>query len=112
MDHSLAGVNDLRAAAAEHVCGDAVPRLLAGAPPDAYRQFSPAEMLPLKTPARLVHGAVDHIVPLEMSRKYEAAAKKAGDNATLIVIPDAGHFELITPQGAAWEAVKRAVLSW
>jgi fermentation-respiration switch protein FrsA (DUF1100 family) len=83
LDHSLAGVNDLRAAAAEHVCGDAVS-----------------------------HGAVDHIVPLEMSRKYEAAAKKAGDNATLLVIPDAGHFELITPQGAAWEAVKRAVLSW
>jgi acetyl esterase/lipase len=108
---SLAGVNDLRAAAADHVCGDAVPRLL-GAAPDAYRQFSPAEMLPLKTPQRLVHGALDHIVPVEMSRKYEAAAKKAGDNVSLTVIPDAGHFELITPQGPAWEAVKHAVLSW
>lgn len=109
---SLAGVTDLRAAASQNVCGDAVPRLLAGAPAaDAYRRYSPAEMLPLKIPQRLIQGAQDRIVPLDMVRQYEAAAKKAGDDVSLTVLDDAGHFELISPQTTAWPVVEKAVLA-
>lgn len=106
---SLAGVTDLRAAADGHVCGDAVPQLMKSTP---FHDYSPIEMLPLKTPQRLIHGAVDKLVPPAMSQNYEAAAKKAGDKVTITMIPGAGHFELIIPQGPAWEAVKQAVLTW
>jgi acetyl esterase/lipase len=105
---SLAGVADLRAAAAQNVCGDAATQLL-GDKLD-YRRYSPAEMLPLRLPQRLIHGANDSLVPVEMSRAYEAAAKRAGDDVTLAVIPNAGHFELVTPQSAAWQTVEGAVL--
>ena len=107
---SLAGVFDLRAAADQKVCGNAVPELL-GSSPD-YRQYSPKDMLPIKVPMHLIHGAHDRIVPLEMSRRYEAAARKAGDDVTLTVIDDAGHFELISPQSTAWPVVRNAVMSF
>jgi acetyl esterase/lipase len=108
---SLAGVTDLRAAAEQSVCGDAVPRLL-GVTPE-YRKYSPIELLPLasKTPTRLIHGAQDRIVPLEMVRQYEAASKKAGGNVSLTVLQNAGHFELIAPGSSAWPIVEKAVLA-
>jgi hypothetical protein len=46
-----------------------------------------------------------------MSRRYEAGARKAGDDVTLTVIDDAGHFELISPQSTAWPVVRDAVMS-
>ena len=68
---SLAGVTDLRAAAAANVCGDAVSRLLGG-PPGQHdarvRQASPIELLPLGVPQRLVCGALDRLVPNDLSR--------------------------------------------
>ena len=76
---SLAGVTDLRAAAAANVCGDAVPRLLGGAPgpsEDRLRQASPIELLPLGVPQRLVCGALDRLVPNDLSRRHEAAARE------------------------------------
>jgi len=106
---SLAGVVDLRAAAQQNVCGDAVPRLLGEAAD--YHRYSPMEMLPIKVPQRLIHGARDRIVPLEMVRRYEAVARKAGDDVSLTVIDDAGHFELISPQTTAGPVVRQAVMS-
>ena len=74
---SLAGVTDLKAGAAGQVCGDAIPRLLGGAP-DAQRdrlaQSSPIALVPLGAPQRLVCGSLDSLVPNELSRDYEAAA--------------------------------------
>jgi acetyl esterase/lipase len=106
---SLAGVVDLRAAAQQNVCGDAVPRLL-GSSPD-YHRYSPMEMLPIKVPQRLIHGARDRIVPLEMVRHYETAARKAGDDVSVTVIDDAGHFELVAPQTTAGPVVRKALMS-
>jgi len=105
---SLAGVVDLRAAAEQNVCGDAVPRLLG--PSADYHRYSPMETLPVKVPVRLIHGARDRIVPLEMVRRYEAAARRAGNDISLTVIDDAGHFELISPQSTAWSVVRDAVI--
>jgi acetyl esterase/lipase len=109
---SLAGVTDLRAAAAGNVCGDAVPRLLGGAP-DALdhrvRQSSPIELLPLGLPQRLVCGALDRLVPNELSRGYEAAARTAGDSVRLELVDGVGHFELVDPGSRAWPAVRSAV---
>ncbi len=103
---SLAGVTDLRAAAAGKVCGDAIPRLMGDAD---YAKFSPSEMPAPKIPVHLIHGEQDRLVPVKMSRDYAQGRKSAG-NVTLTVIPGAGHFELVTPGSAAWPAVESAVL--
>ncbi len=109
---SLAGVTDLRAAAAANVCGDAVPQLLGGAPAgraDRARQISPIELVPLGVPQQLVCGALDRLVPNALSRGYEAAARKAGDVLSLELVEGVGHFELVDPRSRAWPAVRGAV---
>jgi acetyl esterase/lipase len=111
---SLAGVTDLRKAAAGQVCGDAVPALLDGAPdrqPERLRQSSPIELVPLGVPQRLVCGGLDSLVPNELSVDYQAAAGRAGDTVGLEVIDSVGHFELIDPTSRAWPVVLGAVAS-
>jgi acetyl esterase/lipase len=109
---SLAGITDLRAAAAGRVCGDAVQRLLEGAPAersDRVAQSSPIELLPLGVRQRLVCGALDSLVPNDLSRTYAAAAAKAGDAVELEVVEGVGHFELVDPTSTSWPAVLGAV---
>ena len=66
--------------------------------------------MPLGVAQRVLHGDNDDIVPLEISRRYVAAAKKSGDDSKLIEVAGAGHFELIDPRSSAWPVVKEAVL--
>lgn len=109
---SLAGVTDLRRF--RPGCNNAVPQLLGGDPdvvPARYEQSSPIELLPIGVPQRLIHGHHDRIVTLDLVRDYEAAALKKGDDVKLIGLADAGHFELIAPQSAAWSTVQDAVVS-
>ncbi len=109
---SLAGIPDLRKGAERSVCGDSIPRLLGGSPEeldDRVRDGSPAALLPLGLPQRLVCGRLDTIVPLELASGYESAARRAGDRVEVEVLPGAGHFELVDPRSAAWPAVRAAV---
>ena len=110
---SLAAIADLRAyGAAPGGCNQSVRELLDGGPgdrPDRYTAASPAEQLPLGVPVRLIHGAVDPIVPVDQSRSFAERARAAGDDARLEIIPRAGHFDLIAPTSAAWPSVVRAV---
>jgi acetyl esterase/lipase len=111
---SLAGITDLEAAAADEVCGDAIPRLLGGPPatvPDRVAAASPVRLLPLGLPQRLMCGGQDRIVPIGQARVYEAAARARGDDVTLTVVEAAGHFELVSPASVAWPAVRDAVAS-
>lgn len=109
---SLAGVDDLRRAIDDGVCDNMAAELLGGTPaevPERYAVASPIELLPLGVPQHLVSGARDPVVPEDFGRAYSQAARDAGDEATLSVIPDAGHFELISPSTAAWQQVKKAI---
>ena len=51
---------------------------------------------------RLVNGAADPIAPPRFAAAWAAKAKAAGDRVTSVVVPDQGHFELITPGTPAW----------
>jgi acetyl esterase/lipase len=110
---ALAPVADLRRAWELKLNNTVVADLLGGSPqdlPDRYRSASPVGLVPLGVTQRVVHGANDDIVPLEISRRYVAAAKKSGDDSKLIEVAGAGHFELIDPRSSAWPVVKEAVL--
>jgi acetyl esterase/lipase len=111
---ALAPVADLRRAWELKLSNTVVADLLGGSPqdlPDRYRSASPIELVPLGVAQLVLHGDNDDIVPLEISRRYVAAAKKSGDDSQLIEVAGAGHFELIDPRSSAWPVVKEAVLS-
>jgi acetyl esterase/lipase len=110
---SLAGVADLRRAFDLKLSNTVVADLLGGSPDtvaDRYKATSPAERLPLRAKQRLIHGTLDVNVPFEISKDYVAAAKSAGDDAVLIPLEGARHFELIDPRTKEFETVKRTVL--
>ncbi len=108
----LAAIADLAAARREGICGgDVVAALLGGEPeavPDRLALGSPAARLPLRVPHRHVVGANDPIVPPPHVRAFVDAARAAGDDARIDVLPHAGHFEPVLPHGAAWPAVRDA----
>jgi pimeloyl-ACP methyl ester carboxylesterase len=57
----------------------------------------------------LVHGAVDDVVPPDFSIDYTSAKDKMKENARLVQIAGAGHFELVDPRSAAGKDVERVV---
>lgn len=105
-----AAVCDLERAAELGLGAGVVRRFCGGGPervPDQYRRASPAARLPLGIPQLLVHGERDDVVPASLSKGYAAAARAGGDDVTLILRPDDGHFEHIDPSSDAWKAVTR-----
>lgn len=111
---SLAGVADLRHAWELRLSNGVVEDLLGG-PPEQFREryasASPAELLPLGVRQVLVHGTDDANVPFSLSQRYHAAAVAAGDDAALVTLPGAGHFEVIDPRSSEWPRVVEAVRS-
>lgn len=102
---SLAGVLDLRGAAAEGVGGGVVTELLGGDPqevPERYAVASPLSLLPLGLPTLCVHGTADTNVPISQSETYVAAAKPLGDDVTLETVDGADHFVMIDPTAQPW----------
>lgn len=111
----LAAISDLRDyAAGSGNCNAATLELLGGTPaeqPERYAEASPIELLPLRVPVRLVHGTADAIVPLAQSERFAARAIERGDDARVVRIDGAGHFDVIAPFSPAWRQVESAVRS-
>jgi acetyl esterase/lipase len=111
---ALAGVSVLRRAWELQLSGAVVHDLMGGSPTafgDRYGSASPFELLPLGVPQMLMHGDEDVHVPLELSERYHQAALATGDRCELIVLPGAGHFEVVDPRTAEWQRVLAAVRS-
>jgi acetyl esterase/lipase len=107
----LAAVTDLSRAYAEQLGGGVVSEFLGGSPdrvPQRYGAASPMQLLPISVPQRLIHGTADNIVPFEMSERFA----KASQNARLIPLKGAGHFELIDPRSREWETVQKTIAGW
>ncbi len=109
---SLAGVGDLKRSldATPPVCGDAVARLIGDSSSERLHLTSPVELLPLGIPQEIISGAEDAIVPPAWAREYGDRASKVGDRAIVTIIPEAGHFEVVSPGTPAWKVVLAAVL--
>ncbi|HEU0101473.1 MAG TPA: alpha/beta hydrolase [Mycobacteriales bacterium] len=107
---SQAGVNDLAAAAGEHLGDDAVAALL-GVPPDddpdgVYAVTSPVELLPLGVPTLVVTGDSDATVPPGHTSLYAQAATAVGDPVQLQMVAGEGHFEHLDPSSRVWGVVR------
>ncbi len=111
---SLAGVVDLRRAAALGLGNRAAEALLGGTPdavPERFVAASPREHLPLGIPQVLIHGQNDDIVPIDLARAYFTAASHSGDQVHFHALPSTGHFGVIDPLTSAWPVVEAGVRS-
>lgn len=107
---SLAGINDLERYAryGASSCGNNTVETLINfneRGEDAYQDTSPLRLLPIRVPFVEVVAAFDAPVPPFFGYHFVEAIKKNGDNATLILLPNAGHFEMISPWTNEWETV-------
>lgn len=99
------------------ICGERITARLFGASDtlpaalaEPARHASPAELLPLGVPHVLVVGEDDRVVPPASARAYVARARRAGDRASYVPVPGAGHFEPLAPAHEAWRPVLEEVL--
>ena len=110
---SLAGVVDLRRACQLHLSNDAVVEFLRGTPaevPDHYREADPMELSIPKARQWLVHGSMDDVIPPVFGPDYVAAKQRAKEDAHLLAIEGADHFDVIDPRSPAWQRVEQTVL--
>jgi acetyl esterase/lipase len=99
----------------EAPCGAPVIRkLLGGMPgevPARYAQVSLPGLLPLRVRQVMIWGSRENFVPEARARRHVAAARAAGDEAELLIVPGAGHFETASPKSSAWPVVLSSVRS-
>ena len=111
---SLAGVVDLQQAYEQHLSNNAVVEFMGGTPkevPEHYREADPMKLsVPKSTTQWLIHGLVDDTVPASFSHSYVQQKKAAGEDAHLLEIAQAGHFDLIDPHSSAWPKVEQTAL--
>ncbi len=93
-------------------CHASVDQLMGGTPEivaERYAQASPLRLLPLGVPQIFIQGRRDPIVDPASVSAYVAAAKKAGDQASELVLPGAGHFETAVPYPVTEKAFRTAL---
>jgi acetyl esterase/lipase len=101
---SQAGIADLRLALVSPPSDEPTRALL---PSDSQIPLaSPRELVPLGARQLVLHGELDDIVSVEISRSYAAAAQAAGDECELRILPATGHFEHIDPGSEAWRLAR------
>lgn len=111
---SLAGVADVTRAYELGLSDNAAEALLGGSPlevPLRYQRSSPAALQPLGVPQVLLHGSEDDTVPVAMSADFSARGRAHGDEVRCVVLPGAGHFEVVDPRSREWPQVVEAVRS-
>lgn len=104
----LAAISNLQRAHELALGKGAATELLGGAPADVpthYAAASPRQRLPTGVRQVLIHGSDDEAVPVAMSRDYVAAARAAGEDATLVELPGVGHMDFLNPDSAAHAAL-------
>lgn len=104
---ALAPAADLAAVDRLGLSRGAVRELLGGGPtavPDRFAATDPAVLGTPPATTVVVHGLLDDLVPIEVSRSYRDRTGVA-----LIELSGTGHFELIDPAYAAWPVVLAAL---
>ncbi|WP_229496358.1 alpha/beta hydrolase [Massilia polaris] len=107
---SLGGLADLRNEKdlIKSSCGrDTVE--LAGLPsaarPDVFVDTNAAELMPNGSRTVLVTGELDTISPPRAAHDYAARARKAGDQAEVLILPGASHYDEVAATSPAWKLV-------
>jgi acetyl esterase/lipase len=111
---SLGGLADLRREREliKTSCGRDTPEL-AGLPsaarPDVYADTNAAELIPNGSHTILVTGELDTISPPRVAHDYAARARAAGDNAEVVILPGASHYDEVAASSPSWPLVLAAI---
>jgi acetyl esterase/lipase len=113
---SLAGIGDLEAFArfVPLHCGPGVlDRLIPATDPNsAYAEISPSELAPTRARLIMISGVVDRLVPPYVAHDFaRAMRRKHAAIPELVDVPDAGHFDLVTPGTGAWHEVRTQIIA-
>ena len=106
---SLAGIGDLKGQGKVFglPCGeDTIDRLVDSAHRKApFADTSPAELLPSPAKVVMVHGVFDSVMPPYTGETYARQVRAAGGAAEVVIIPGAGHFDLVIATTPAWREI-------
>ncbi|HEY0489595.1 MAG TPA: alpha/beta hydrolase [Telluria sp.] len=104
---SLGGLADLRNEKdlIKASCGRETAEL-AGTPsasrPDVFVDTNAAELMPNGSHTLLVTGELDTISPPRVAFEYAERARKAGDQAEVLILPGASHYDEVAATSPAW----------
>jgi acetyl esterase/lipase len=107
---SLGGLADLRRESAliQSSCGRDTAQL-AGRPsaarPDVFSDTNAAELIPNGSRTVLITGELDTISPPRAAHAYAARASAAGDQAEVLILPGASHYDEIAASSPAWKLI-------
>jgi acetyl esterase/lipase len=106
---SLAGVVDPAETAARGHDRGLIARFLRTNDPDSevWRVASPRAQVPLGLSYVIACGTDDAL--WDSNEAMADAARAAGDDARLVALPGAGHFELIDPQAREWAQIRSEI---
>jgi len=110
---ALAPIPDLAEGVRLNVCESGCRDIVGGLPdevPERYRLASPRELLPLGVSQRHIVGQLDEVVSAGYVSRFVATAAQMGDDARLLILPGAAHFDIVAPHSFAWPTVRDAAL--
>ena len=109
---ALAPAPDLEQLHQTGVCQNVIDKLMGGSPAaraDRYAAASAMRFAPVGVPQTLVVGAKDASWG-PSGRAFFARTRELGDSsATLVELPESGHFEMINPASSSWPTVYRSL---
>jgi acetyl esterase/lipase len=77
--------------------------------PERYAAADPMQLPAPTAPVVLVHGVLDRIVPVELSRRYAAYLTATRASVELVELATVEHFGPIDPLSTAWPTVRAVV---
>ena len=104
---ALAPVAVLQTAYDLHLSNDAAVEFLGGTPeqvPDFYLAACPSKH-PASVQRILLHGENDDIVPMSISKEFEAARQNDPGTVWFMRLNETDHFDLIDPESRAWPVI-------
>ena len=76
---------------------------------DRYKAGNPGDLLPFHVPQVVIQGSEDDQIPPKLPSRWTELAKRNGESVLVLMIPDAGHFDVVDPQSGAWERIREVV---
>ncbi|WP_342746880.1 alpha/beta hydrolase [Lentzea kentuckyensis] len=104
--HSARVVGAVAQAAVLDFSRHITPRALELCAEGQFAEASPAALVPIGKPVICVHGDQDEDVPVAQSIGF----CEVEPQAELVVVPGAGHMDMITPGTESWERCRAAVV--
>jgi acetyl esterase/lipase len=107
---SLGGLADLREQQAliKSSCDRDMVQLTglpSAARPDVFADTNAAQLIPNGSRSVLITGELDTISPPHVAYAYAARAQTAGDQAEVLILPGASHYDEVAASSPAWNLV-------